>query len=413
MVAVVLALFLWLVGSWSSGAVAASGGAPFGNFEGAVGVPGGVRIVGWTIDPDTADPIYLWVTLDGAGRHVYADQPRADVGAVMPASGPNHGFATVLPASAGTHTVCVTASNVGAGTHQTLGCRSVTVPGGSPFGNFESAMGADGLVTVAGWTIDPDVTAPIYLWVTVDGVGRHAAADAVRADVERFFPAYGSRHGFVSTFQTTLGAHTVCVAASNVGAGSHTSLGCRIVTAGSVRQDLRSTETLRVAWAADLCAAGSMVTRRVLSNDTVVNARAVDAVAALDRVLRATGYEARWTTAYSCRAITGGTAPSLHAYGLAVDIDPTENPYQNPTTWPVRFSAASTRAGRAADVATKYADTIFTPAQVAAVEAIRTVDGRQVWAWGGRWPGLLDTMHVQINVTPPELARGLAPATGS
>jgi Uncharacterized protein conserved in bacteria (DUF2272) len=47
------------------------------------------------------------------------------------------------------------------------------------------------------------------------------------------------------------------------------------------------------------------------------------------------------------------------------------------------------------------------------VESIRTVDGHQVFAWGGRWTDRKDTMHFQINVTPEELRRGLAsPASG-
>ena len=53
------------------------------------------------------------------------------------------------------------------------------------------------------------------------------------------------------------------------------------------------------------------------------------------------------------------------------------------------------------------------PEQVAAVESIRTVDGHQIFAWGGRWTDRKDTMHFQINVTPEELRRGLAsPASG-
>jgi hypothetical protein len=407
----VLALSVWLGTSWSVGAVAAPAGSPFGNLESAAGAAGGIRIKGWTVDPSTANPIYVWATVDGVGRHVPADQARADVGAAMPAYGPRHGFSAVLPASPGTHRVCVTASNVGSGAHTALGCRSVTVSSGSPIGNFERALGGDGLITVKGWTIDPDRGGPIYLWVTVDGAGRHAVANEYRGDVDRAYPGYGGGHGFLSTFSASPGAHRVCVTATNVGAGSHKPLGCRVVTAGSVSRNLRSTDTLRSAWAADNCNAGAMATRRVLNRNIVVNPRTVDAFAALDRALRATGYEAKSVSAYSCRAITGGTLPSLHAYGLSVDIDPTENPYQSPTTWSVRFSSASTRAARAADVAAKRADTILTPTQVAAVEAIRTVDGLQVWAWGGRWSGLLDTMHFQINVTPAELARGLNSGT--
>ncbi len=406
-----LALAIWLGGSLSSVAEAAPAGTPFGSFEAAVGVAGGISVKGWTIDPSTADPIYVWVTVDGVGRHAYADKTRADVGAGLPLYGPRHGFSTVLGASPGNHDVCVTASNVGEGSHQPLGCRSVTVRTGSPFGNYERAVGGAGVVTVSGWTIDPDANGPIYVWITVDGVGRHSYAGTNRDDVGAVFPGYGSGHGFWSTISVSPGTHQVCVTASNVGAGSHRPLGCRAVTASPASQDLRATSTLAAAWASDRCETGAMVNRRVLSHSTPVNARAVDAYAALDRVLRATGYTAGWTWAYSCRVIAGTDQYSLHAYGLAVDVDPTENPHQSPTSWPVRFSSASTREGRAADVAAGQADTVFTPAQAGAVESIRTVDGLQVWAWGGRWRTLLDTMHFQINVTPEELARGLDPST--
>lgn len=404
----VLILSVALGVSWASAAMAAPAGSPIGNLERAAGAGGGIVIKGWTIDPGTAAPIYVWVTVDGVGRHIYADQVRSDVGAALPLYGPRHGFETVLRAGPGRHRVCVTAANVGTGSHQSLGCEVVTVLQGSPMGNFESAFGGENIVTVKGWMIDPDRTSPIYAWVTVDGRGRHVLADANRGDVGRAYPGYGPRHGFLSTISVSPGTHQVCVTAANVGSGSHRSLGCRSVTASAGGGSM---DAFRTAWSADLCATGNMVTRRVLSHDTRVSARAADAYAAFHRVLLATGYEARWTSAYSCRNIAGTDRYSLHAFGIALDVDPAENPFQSPTSGSVRFSSASTRAGRAADVAAGRADTIFTPTQIAAVEAIRTVDGRQVWGWGGRWRTPLDTMHFELKVTPSELARGLDPST--
>jgi hypothetical protein len=204
-------------------------GTPFGHFESAVAVPGGVQVKGWAVDPDTAAPIYVWVTLDGVGRHLVANVPRPDVGAALPGFGPDHGFLGTLTAAAGTHAVCVTASNVGPGAHKPLGCRSVTVLAGSPFGNFEGATVVGGNVQVKGWAIDPDTTAPIYVWVTVDGVGRHLYANVNRPDVGAAYPGYGPNHGFTGTLTVGPGSHTVCVTASNVGPGSHRSLGCRTV----------------------------------------------------------------------------------------------------------------------------------------------------------------------------------------
>ena len=208
--------------------------SPFGNYESAAGVEGGVEVKGWTIDPDRTQPIYVWVTVDGAGRHLYANGDRPDVGAVYPAYGPGHGFRGVVPASPGSQVVCVTASNVGLGGHTPLGCRTVSVPSGSPFGNFESATGVAGGVEIKGWTVDPSApTTALYAWVTIDGVGRHVLADKSRPDVGAALPGYGPNHGFRDTLPAAAGSRRVCVTAANVGPGSHTSLGCRTVTVPS------------------------------------------------------------------------------------------------------------------------------------------------------------------------------------
>ncbi|MET0450252.1 MAG: M15 family metallopeptidase [Mycobacterium sp.] len=146
-----------------------------------------------------------------------------------------------------------------------------------------------------------------------------------------------------------------------------------------------------------------------------MNPKTVDAWRALESTLTATGYDVHRAWVYVCRNIAGEKAASLHAYGLAIDIDhagPRCN-VNNPTPdrRKVRFSTGSTKSERCRDVQRGAADTAFTVEQVAAVEAIRTIDGHQVFAWGGRWPTTKDTMHFQINVTPAELARGIAAET--
>jgi hypothetical protein len=47
-----------------------------------------------------------------------------------------------------------------------------------------------------------------------------------------------------------------------------------------------------------------------------------------------------------------------------------------------------------------YAPVISTPAQIAAVEAILTLDGLQVFAWGGRWRNAKDAMHSNSTSVP-------------
>jgi hypothetical protein len=179
----------------------------------------------------------------------------------------------------------------------------------------------------------------------------------------------------------------------------------------------RTTTFLNSAWARYACAEKDMVPVHLLSNRTAVNPLTVDAWAALARALLSTGYQAKSTWCYICRLIAGSTQRSLHSFGIALDIDPDWNPHLLNTVGAVRFSTQQTQAGRIADILAKRAETVFTPAQIAAVEAIRTIDGLQVFNWGGRWKTSHDSMHFQIDLTPDELRRGIdartVPAAGA
>jgi hypothetical protein len=177
---------------------------------------------------------------------------------------------------------------------------------------------------------------------------------------------------------------------------------------GSVRQRLR-TQQVRDAWAADAGRKDRMVVIGVFQTKTEVNRLIADAVRALARALESTGYAARRVGGYYDRTIHGTTRRSLHAYGLAVDIDAAHNPHRRGQPGPARFSPpGADQAARRADVAAGRADTSFTPEQIAAVHAIRTADGHRVFYWAGGWRTSPDAMHFQIDVTPEELARGLA-----
>lgn len=202
---------------------------PVGHFDALTAGPSGVSVRGWALDPDVTRPVYVWVTVDGVGRHLHARTARPDVGRAYPGYGDSHGFAGDLAADPGRRRVCVTVANVGDGAHRSLGCREVTVPGGSPFGNVERLAGVVGGIELKGWALDPDTTRPIYLWVTVDGVGQHLNANRRRADVDRAF-GLGADHGFGATVPATPGSHWVCVTAANVAAGSHQQLTCGLVT---------------------------------------------------------------------------------------------------------------------------------------------------------------------------------------
>jgi len=84
------------------------------------------------------------------------------------------------------------------------------------------------------------------------------------------------------------------------------------------------------------------------------------------------------TGAYNCRQITGGSGYSLHAYGIAVDVNWSTNPYGSTLR------------------------TDMPPGAIRAIEALE-VDGAQVLRWGGRYSGNKDAMHFEV-VVPPSAA---------
>lgn len=118
---------------------------------------------------------------------------------------------------------------------------------------------------------------------------------------------------------------------------------------------------------------------------------AVDAVRALNAVLVAHNYRTRAadTGAYNCRRVTGGTGYSLHAYGIALDINWQSNPYRTDAKLVTDMPTAMTNA----------------------IKRIRTVSGRQVWGWGGDYRTIKDAMHFEIVAPLADLRRGIDPST--
>ena len=92
--------------------------------------------------------------------------------------------------------------------------------------------------------------------------------------------------------------------------------------------------------------------------------------------------EANNTSAFNCRKATGSSSFSQHAYGLAVDINPCENPY---------VSADGTVAHKDC---VKFKDRDRDdPGMIHAndrvVKAFRSIG----WEWGGTWSGARDYQH--------------------
>lgn len=176
----------------------------------------------------------------------------------------------------------------------------------------------------------------------------------------------------------------------------------------------RSTRELRELWHAYECAPAKMATVPFGPDRIRIAPQTAGAWAALAAVLAHHGYRIRPgdTDSYNCRAIKGGGARSLHAFGIALDVNWATNPYRDHDgERAVRWSAEADQAARAEQVRLGRADTDFTPALIADVARIATVAGERVFEWGGSWRTIKDPMHFEIDLSPAELACGIDPAT--
>ncbi|MBB3678233.1 hypothetical protein [Modestobacter versicolor] len=191
-----------------------------------------VDVRGWTVDPDTAEPIDVHVYVDGQPRSsTRADVARADVAAALPAWGAGHGFQLTVPVTQGVRQVCVYAINVAKGANNpVLGCMTVDTRG-LPVGSVERAVVTEGQGVLRGWALDPDTAAPLDVHVYVNGTWTaKAVAGDDRPDVGAVYPAAGPAHGWSVTVPLRPGQNQVCVYAINVGSGAkNPELACRLV----------------------------------------------------------------------------------------------------------------------------------------------------------------------------------------
>ena len=89
------------------------------------------------------------------------------------------------------------------------------------------------------------------------------------------------------------------------------------------------------------------------------------------------------TSAFNCRRAVGSTARrwSAHAYGVAIDVNPVENPY-------VLGERVLPPAGR------RYADrTVHRPGMAIEGGVLVSAFDAVGWQWGGRWPSTPDYQH--------------------
>ena len=115
----------------------------------------------------------------------------------------------------------------------------------------------------------------------------------------------------------------------------------------------------------------------------------IDAFRALNACLVKHRYSTRRadTGAFNCRRITGGSGYSLHAYGIAADLNWSTNPYGRRLV------------------------TDMPGAMVRDIKAIRTNNGKTVFRWGGDYSTNKDAMHYEVICPPADLRSGINPRT--
>jgi hypothetical protein len=90
------------------------------------------------------------------------------------------------------------------------------------------------------------------------------------------------------------------------------------------------------------------------------------------------------TSGFNCRPSTGGTEFSQHSYGLAIDVDPVENPY-------VDGDDVEPVAGRA------YTKRPDLPGVIHAGDLVTSAFSAIGWTWGGSWSSPHDFQHFSQN----------------
>jgi hypothetical protein len=224
------------MGYWHLNAATAADANPLpvqGDLDVLSNTDSAIQVSGWAYDPGRPmESTQVRVTVDGTSSTIAADRPRADLNAGgMPG---NHGFSAELPASAGSHRVCVTLLAV-APTSKSRGFTCRTVVLGRPVdGRLDGATPGAGVITVRGWSVDLNRTEVANtVKVVLDGryVTTVTARDA-RPDVDAALHV-GPRHGYQTTISAAAGIREVCVIGLAASPDSlQKLLGCKTVTVG-------------------------------------------------------------------------------------------------------------------------------------------------------------------------------------
>jgi hypothetical protein len=131
------------------------------------------------------------------------------------------------------------------------------------------------------------------------------------------------------------------------------------------------------------------------TKNTVVPTLTVPAYNLLAEILTDEEINVTYCTAFAGinRKISGTDRLSAHAWGLAIDI--------NPSIYDCCSTPRSVIVGRSQGVA-------FLRAGERIVNEIRTGNGNRVFGWGGKWNSKKDWMHFEVIASPDDLRSGVS-----
>ena len=98
------------------------------------------------------------------------------------------------------------------------------------------------------------------------------------------------------------------------------------------------------------------------------------------------------TSAFNDRPVTGGGPPSLHAYGLAIDVDPVQNPYVTRRGATLTFEPAA-----GVDYANRIENRPWKQQRQGMAESVIEIFAENGFLiWGGYWDSPIDYQHFQV-----------------
>ncbi|HKC26438.1 MAG TPA: fibronectin type III domain-containing protein, partial [Jatrophihabitans sp.] len=243
---------------------------PRGAFQAAAVQSGRLRLVGWSVDGDKPNAVVtMAIKVDSTTHQVPASVARSDMAKLYPNAGNNHGFDVSYTLAEGSHTICVTATNIGFGTNQNLGCKTVVI-------NFTPAAAITGLnatstgARLTGWASDPDTSNPISVQLSVDSKTTTLTANGPGGS--------HSGHNFAATLGLKSGAHKVCAVGLNVLYGTHNSApACSTITLAlsplgkfeSLARQSGSSNLAVRGWALDPDTTGAVSIQVILDGKTI------------------------------------------------------------------------------------------------------------------------------------------------